>query len=226
MKKILPNQNEASATPDVGPIRYLLAASSGIGTVPIERQFVELSEADQGQEVVVLTNNAGLLRAARDRWPECESIPVPKSRTGIRQLLASVQRLVLYWDGSEELAKLLFEARLALVPTRLVPIEVTRVVNKRLTNDFDVYIGRGSPWGNQFAISRSEDGPDRIEVIEQFKDYFYKKVNSDPAFAKAVLGLRGLRLACFCKPEPCHGDIIANYLDNTDPGDGNSAGGV
>jgi hypothetical protein len=26
--------------------------------------------------------------------------------------------------------------------------------------------------------------------------------------------LRGKTLGCFCKPHPCHGDIIAAYLDS------------
>jgi hypothetical protein len=43
-----------------------------------------------------------------------------------------------------------------------------QVVNKRI-DAFDVYIGRGSVWGNPFVIGK--DG-DRAEVIRKYEDYF------------------------------------------------------
>lgn len=90
---------------------------------------------------------------------------------------------------------------------------MTKIVNKNLNENYDVYIGRGTLWGNPFVISREEDGPDRAEVIDQYKKYFADKLATDLAFKKGILGLRGLRLACHCKPEACHGDVIAAYLD-------------
>jgi hypothetical protein len=98
------------------------------------------------------------------------------------------------------------------VPTKVIPVEVTCVVNKTTTNDYDIYIGRGSLWGNPFAIGHGE-GPDRDEVIKKYKDYFDQKLIDDSSFRRGVLGLRGLRLACYCKPQACHGDVIAAYLD-------------
>jgi len=45
---------------------------------------------------------------------------------------------------------------------------VTRVVNK-YHEDYDVYIGRGSKWGNPYVIGK--DG-NREEVIKQYEEWF------------------------------------------------------
>lgn len=97
----------------------------------------------------------------------------------------------------------------------------TQVVNRH-REPFDVYIGRGSAFGNPFVIG--EDG-DRDEVIVKFTDFFYKKLGK-PRFQAAVKKLKGKRLGCFCKPEEgfqgrvlCHGQIIAAYLEECDPGE-------
>lgn len=86
----------------------------------------------------------------------------------------------------------------------------TIVVNKR-NSSFDVYIGRPSIFGNPFVIGM--DG-DRKQVIAKFRRYFFHRIESDPVYKKAVLGLRGKILGCFCAPLPCHGDVYAEYCDN------------
>jgi hypothetical protein len=192
--------------------RYLFAASAAVPAAVFERHFPELAATVVDEDVEVLDTNRALVQSVRSHWPGCKVLPTPKSRSSTRSVLSDVQRLVLYWDG-EDLSRLLFEARVKKIQSKVRSVQVTRVVNKKVTSEFDVYIGRGSPWGNPFAISHSDDGPDRAEVIAQYEEYFYKKIENDPGFRKGILGLRGLRLACFCKPEACHGDVIAKYLD-------------
>lgn len=85
----------------------------------------------------------------------------------------------------------------------------TTVVNKR-RDAFDVYIGRGSPFGNPYQIG--PDG-DRDEVIRKFAYDFHTHLVKDPAFQAKLAGLRGKRLGCFCAPARCHGDVIAAYLN-------------
>jgi hypothetical protein len=36
----------------------------------------------------------------------------------------------------------------------------------------------------------------------------------DRQFFTRVLDLYGKRLGCFCKPKPCHGDVIVEWLEN------------
>lgn len=86
----------------------------------------------------------------------------------------------------------------------------TRIVNLR-KEKYDVYIGRPSIFGNPYRIE--VDGT-REEVIEKFRLYFVDRITNDPPFRNAVLKLKGKRLGCYCKPAVCHGDVIAEWLDN------------
>lgn len=78
-------------------------------------------------------------------------------------------------------------------------------------SSFDVYIGRrtrefaGSIWGNPFVI-----GPDgtREEVIAKYREYILSK----PELLEQLESLRGKTLACWCKPQACHGDVLVELL--------------
>lgn len=86
---------------------------------------------------------------------------------------------------------------------------MTTVVNRR-QRDYDVYIARGSIFGNPYEIG--VDGT-REEVIARYKRWF-EFMLMDKTFRYAVKELRGKRLGCYCHPLPCHGDIIKKYLDS------------
>ncbi len=90
----------------------------------------------------------------------------------------------------------------------------TTVVNLR-QRVYDVYIGRQTDghdgyFGNPFVIGR--DG-NRRKVLKLYREYFLKRLRTDKKFAERVDELRGKRLGCFCAPEQCHGDIIADYAN-------------
>ena len=97
--------------------------------------------------------------------------------------------------------------------SRLINTDITKVINVNKDKEYDVYIGRGSDWGNPYAIG--VDG-DREEVIRKYKYDF------DRGFLKSnkedLLKLKGKTLGCHCKPSACHGDILANYLNSYDDG--------
>lgn len=75
------------------------------------------------------------------------------------------------------------------------------VVNVRFEK-YDVYIGRGSKWGNPFIIGK--DG-DRNEVCDKYEAYLAK----NKELLKDIHELKGKRLGCYCAPERCHGDLLA-----------------
>jgi hypothetical protein len=64
-------------------------------------------------------------------------------------------------------------------------------------------------FGNPFPVQRYG----RDKCIELHREYFLKRVESDEPFRQAVLSLNGKRIGCFCKPLPCHGDVIKEWLD-------------
>lgn len=81
----------------------------------------------------------------------------------------------------------------------------TKVVNKH-KDPYDVYIGRGSPWGNPFIIGK--DGT-RSEVIEKYREWIFQQ----PELLSQLHQLKDKTLGCFCKPLACHGDVLV-YLVN------------
>jgi len=72
---------------------------------------------------------------------------------------------------------------------------------------YDVYIGRGSKWGNPFVIGK--DG-DRLEVMDKYEMYIM--YNDDLIFA--LPELVGMTLGCYCAPLPCHGDILKIMVED------------
>jgi len=83
----------------------------------------------------------------------------------------------------------------------------TTVVNLR-KEPYDIYIGRGSVYGNPFYIGK--DGTRKEVVIKYYKWLIGKIVipNRKPPSRKDLKKLIGKRLGCFCKPKLCHGDVL------------------
>lgn len=81
----------------------------------------------------------------------------------------------------------------------------TRAVNSRHERG-DVYIGRPSKWGNPFRI-----GPDgtREEVVAKYRAWLLKQ----PHLLAALPELRGKTLGCWCAPQACHGDVLAELAN-------------
>jgi hypothetical protein len=82
----------------------------------------------------------------------------------------------------------------------------TTVVNKHAKVPYDVYIGRGSIWGNPFVMGK--DG-DRETVIKKYEIYLLQS----PNLMSRLHELKGKVLCCFCHPKGCHGHILARYAD-------------
>lgn len=84
-----------------------------------------------------------------------------------------------------------------------------RVLNKYRDGPVEgqVYIGRGSPYGNPFRVGR--DG-DRGAVISKFEIYARNRLRTEPLWLRPLLDAEAL--VCFCKPSACHGDVIVRLL--------------
>ena len=71
---------------------------------------------------------------------------------------------------------------------------------------YDVYIGRPSRWGNPYQVGR--DGT-RAEVIARYEAW----LATQPELVRALPGLAGRTLGCWCAPAPCHGDVLVRLAD-------------
>lgn len=80
-----------------------------------------------------------------------------------------------------------------------------RVVHCK-TAPFDIYIGRGSKWGNPFVLG--DDGT-RDVVIAKYRDW----IRTQPALLRDLPELRGKTLGCYCAPKECHGDVLVDLCD-------------
>ncbi len=134
------------------------------------------------------------------------------SRMAAKSLVNSCTHVVVFWGGND-LTDIIYFSRLLQKHTRIIPLKITTVRNKKKDEEFDVYIGRGTRWGNPFEIGHGPSGDSREEVIKKYRQYFDEEVITDPERRSALLSLRGYRLGCFCAPLPCHGDVIAAYLN-------------
>ena len=96
----------------------------------------------------------------------------------------------------------------------------TKVINQKSGEPFDVYIGRPSIYGNPMRIGTKVDGKpelvNREEAVAWYREYFYARLKTDANFGRLVLALKDKVLCCHCKPLPCHGDIIVEYLEAED----------
>ncbi len=126
--------------------------------------------------------------------------------------LSNITHAIIFNDG-ETFNHLIENANIVGIKSRIINTELTKVVNINKGSAHDIYIGRGSAWGNPYAIGF--DG-DRDEVIRKYEyDFerdFLKSSKED------ALKLQGKVLGCHCKPAACHGDVIANYLNSLDDG--------
>lgn len=140
---------------------------------------------------------------------------------------ASITHAIIFDDGEEFLNINEDFVNSPNINIRIINIKITRVVNidkdtqyKSIkSSDNYQYIGRGSYWGNPYSMYdfSDDESNSREDVIRMFKydfdnDKFVKKKKDE------VYKLAGKRLGCFCKPEACHGDVLAEFLNSWDDG--------
>ena len=93
-------------------------------------------------------------------------------------------------------APLLLKARRFVVNLRQLP--------------YDVYIGRGSPWGNDWSHLVDSKAKYRVgsreEAIRKYTEWF---LSHNDVIAGARYELRGRILGCYCSPLNCHGFVLA-----------------
>jgi hypothetical protein len=89
---------------------------------------------------------------------------------------------------------------------------IPRVVHCK-KEEFDVYVGRGSRWGNPYSHKEGTLAEhvvgSRTEAIQKFEEYLL----SNEELMGSLEELRGKTLGCWCKPKSCHGDILIRYAN-------------
>lgn len=80
---------------------------------------------------------------------------------------------------------------------------------------YDIYIGRGSIWGNPYThiVDRNTKAKytvaTREEAISRYREY----VENTPQLLLRLLELKDKVLGCWCKPLSCHGDVLVELIE-------------
>jgi len=90
-----------------------------------------------------------------------------------------------------------------------------KVVNIR-NADYTIYIGRAGhgqlgTFGNPFKVGvHGKQG----ECVELFRKWFHSPAGQEMRSKVDAIITKNDTLGCFCKPNACHGDVIAEYVNN------------
>lgn len=181
------------------------------------RKVEKILSGSDAVELVYPSDENGFIQRFSD-----ESQKVNSTRRSENWSVSDVTHAIVFDDG-EEFPKEVELLKENSVPLRLIDIAITRVINIKREPEYKglkstpeyEYIGRGSYWGNPYSMY--EDGEDREEVIRKYKyDFDFEKFPNKEK--KEVYKLAGKRLGCFCKPDSCHGDVLADFLNSWDDG--------
>jgi Domain of unknown function (DUF4326) len=94
----------------------------------------------------------------------------------------------------------------------------------------NVYIGRrgvvfvdkvrwppqDSTFCNPFKMDASAEDQvgERKRVIGLYKQHLEEMLKRNPELIEVLRTMKGKKLGCWCSPEPCHGDILAEYINS------------
>ena len=94
----------------------------------------------------------------------------------------------------------------------------TTVVNKYHKLPYDVYIGRGSKWGNPFSHMSNTKAQFKVDTREEAIEKYREWIMTQQHLLDSLHELEGKTLCCFCKPRACHGDVLVDLI-NKNKGD-------
>lgn len=194
-----------------------IAGALGVGKSTVDRDLAEVSRTghvDLPERVVGADGKSYASRRAEVETPperEPEAI-LPLGQEYADEILERIDRGIAantpaepVWSPEElDLRKQLEAGETVIVSLR--PNHARLVAWAQHTGLLE-RIDRRSEWGNPFEMPA--DG-DRATVIRNYAEHY---LPHKPSLLEKVAGLRGRALACWCAPEPCHGDILKARAD-------------
>ena len=91
-----------------------------------------------------------------------------------------------------------------------------KILNRRTDEipEGAVPVHRPSLLGNPFKLNKVHAPGDRKKVIAPSQVYFDNRVKSDRTFREQLAKIKDApALVCWCAPEPCHAEVIREYLE-------------
>lgn len=79
----------------------------------------------------------------------------------------------------------------------------------------DVYIGRGSKWGNPFSHKDGTKATFKVSSREEAVAKYREWILRQPELLMSLHELKDKQLVCYCTPQACHGDVLIDLIENT-----------
>lgn len=86
------------------------------------------------------------------------------------------------------------------------------LVNRYHNIPYDVYIGRGTIWGNPVPIDKNL-GITREMAVELYREHLIEQIEEGIITIQDFKNLSGKTICCSCSPRACHGDIIIEFFN-------------
>lgn len=93
-----------------------------------------------------------------------------------------------------------------------------KVVHCKIEN-YDVYIGRPSIWGNPFSHKDNTKAEFKVNTVEEAVQNYKNWILKQPNLLKLLPTLKDKVLGCWCKTKKspnalCHGDILKELIED------------
>ena len=79
-------------------------------------------------------------------------------------------------------------------------------------SDRNVYIGRGSDWGNPYSHLPVSAAVYKTETVEEAIECYRKYLLTRPDLLSRIHEFQGKRLGCWCYPKQCHGNVLLELI--------------
>lgn len=89
----------------------------------------------------------------------------------------------------------------------------TIAVNLRV-DAYDIYVGRGSIWGNPFSHKNNTKAKHVVATREESIELHRRWLLAQPHLIAQLGDLYGKKLGCFCSPKTCHAETLAELAEN------------
>lgn len=90
----------------------------------------------------------------------------------------------------------------------------TYPVNLYHKSEYDVFIGRGSKWGNPWSHLQSKYQTKTVSTRKEAIIKYYQWLIGNPELLAEIPSLIDCKLGCYCYPNLCHGDILGLIADS------------
>ena len=183
----------------------------------LEAEFIKLDE--KSEELEFIAGEQGEEEEKQRINEEIEQIA--KKMAGISEKISDLEFDLEYEEILNDGMQQEWLQRYQIKDLKIIggPLE-TKIINIKSKEAYDIYIGRWnqlyglqkSIWANPFKLGKDGTGE---EVLKKYREH----VLSKPELLKKIPELRGKTLACWCKPGPCHGDVLIELLEETNAHD-------